>query len=277
MFKQTNSTCHFEERIYSRRSNLKNLLFKLFHYKVPCNYTRKKAFTLAEVLITLGIIGVVAAITIPSLISKYEKKQFITSLQKEFTVFNQALLEYSTDKGCNNNMACTGAYNTSDKNTTMNEIIPYLNINKACGTSNGCFYNGILKNLDNSPDANYYGDTNYAKFSLIDGAQVLLGVYSANCTTGNGRHINLSLDNGNICGDLWIDINGDKSPNTYGRDIFGFWILNNSTLYPCGGRLASNSTLIWNDSTTGVWSCYTTGKGYGCSGRIMEEGWQMNY
>lgn len=36
---------------------------------------RKRGFTLAEVLITLGIIGVIAAITIPMLIEAYIKKQ----------------------------------------------------------------------------------------------------------------------------------------------------------------------------------------------------------
>ena len=42
------------------------------------NFKRKPAFTLAEVLITLGIIGVVAAITIPNLITHYQKKQTVT-------------------------------------------------------------------------------------------------------------------------------------------------------------------------------------------------------
>ena len=37
-----------------------------------------KAFTLAEILITLGIIGVVAAMTIPTLITNYQKKQTVT-------------------------------------------------------------------------------------------------------------------------------------------------------------------------------------------------------
>lgn len=42
----------------------------------------KKAFTLAEVLITLGIVGVVAAITIPTLIAGYQKKEAVNALKK---------------------------------------------------------------------------------------------------------------------------------------------------------------------------------------------------
>ena len=51
---------------------------------------RRAAFTLAEVLITLGIIGVVAALTIPTLIANYKKKQAISKLQKNnFTVIQK--------------------------------------------------------------------------------------------------------------------------------------------------------------------------------------------
>ena len=51
----------------------------------------KKGFTLAEVLLTLGIIGVVAALTIPSLISHYHKKVVETRLAKFHSVINQAV------------------------------------------------------------------------------------------------------------------------------------------------------------------------------------------
>lgn len=57
----------------------------------------KKAFTLAEVLITLGIIGVVAALTIPTLVNNYRKKQFETGLKKEYSVLLQALDMYKQD------------------------------------------------------------------------------------------------------------------------------------------------------------------------------------
>ncbi len=52
----------------------------------------KKGFTLAEVLITLTIIGVVAAITIPSLISTIDidKRQAETTIKKTYTAFNDA-------------------------------------------------------------------------------------------------------------------------------------------------------------------------------------------
>lgn len=59
----------------------------------------KKAFTLSEVLITLGIIGVVAALTIPSVVNNYKKQQFRTGLKKEYSVLLQALDMYKEANG----------------------------------------------------------------------------------------------------------------------------------------------------------------------------------
>ena len=53
---------------------------------------RRVAFTLAEVLITLGIIGVVAALTIPTLMANHRKQVVVTRMQKFYTTFNQAIM-----------------------------------------------------------------------------------------------------------------------------------------------------------------------------------------
>ena len=55
------------------------------------NGSRSKAFTLAEVLITLGIIGVVAAMTLSAVVQKYRNHVVETRLQKFYTTFNQAI------------------------------------------------------------------------------------------------------------------------------------------------------------------------------------------
>lgn len=59
----------------------------------------KKGFTLAEVLITLGIIGVVAAMTIPTLIANHQKKQVEVKLQRFYSVMAQAIQRYETESG----------------------------------------------------------------------------------------------------------------------------------------------------------------------------------
>ena len=59
----------------------------------------RKGFTLAEVLITLGIIGVVAALTMPALISNYRKNVVVERLKKFYTVMNQAVLQATEEYG----------------------------------------------------------------------------------------------------------------------------------------------------------------------------------
>ena len=66
----------------------------------PSRFTRRKAaFTLAEVLITLGIIGIVAAMTLPALIQKNNNRVVETRLQKFYSAFNQAILMAEKDYG----------------------------------------------------------------------------------------------------------------------------------------------------------------------------------
>lgn len=57
------------------------------------------AFTMAEVLITLGVIGIVAAMTLPTVITKYRKQVTVTSLKKFYTVMAQAIEQSSLDNG----------------------------------------------------------------------------------------------------------------------------------------------------------------------------------
>ena len=63
---------------------------------------RKAAFTLAEVLVTLGIIGVVSAMTVPTLMQNYQRQSYVTQLHKVYNELSQALLRYQTDRNAIN-------------------------------------------------------------------------------------------------------------------------------------------------------------------------------
>lgn len=95
----------------------------------------KKGFTLAEVLITIGIIGVVAAMTMPVLIAAHRKHIVVTKLEKVYSVFNQAVrtsivehgdvTEWVIDCGNSNDVKCT----TEEALEWFNEYIgKYLQI-----------------------------------------------------------------------------------------------------------------------------------------------------
>ena len=65
----------------------------------PRNIDYSKAFTLAEVLITLGIIGVVAALTLPTLIANHRKKVVATQLKQSYSILYNAIKLSESDNG----------------------------------------------------------------------------------------------------------------------------------------------------------------------------------
>ncbi len=96
-----------------------------------CNgvYMKRFAFTLAEVLITLGIIGIIAALTIPGLIAGWQKKVVVNKLKHSYSVLSNALLQASQvhgdptewDWGDNNSLE-------NCKRMVHSYVTPYMNI-----------------------------------------------------------------------------------------------------------------------------------------------------
>ena len=76
------------------RNNVRDMKENMFHFS-----RKSAAFTLAEVLITLGIIGVVAAMTMPSLMQHYKRQQATARIKKFVSVINQALISAENDLG----------------------------------------------------------------------------------------------------------------------------------------------------------------------------------
>lgn len=183
---------------------------------------RDKAFTLAEVLITLGIIGIVAAMTLPTLIQKNNERATVTKVKKFYSVMNQALLLSIKDNGYVDEWSFlefdteTGS-NISDK--FVSYLKPYLKIIKDCGKNPGCIAPNNYKELDNSPFGNYNDSKSHYKMILADGSYLWIRRgYGTECQ---------SVDSWtkNVCGVIWTDINGKKQPNVIGKDVFVFFIL----------------------------------------------------
>src|SRR5574344_2249191 len=100
------------------------------------------AFTLAEVLITLGIIGVFAALTIPTLINNYEKQATVTRLKKAYSVLNQAVSLSEAENGrFSDNYTPVVSYGDSYHSAIENYLVKYIKINKNCRKSSekDCF------------------------------------------------------------------------------------------------------------------------------------------
>src|SRR5574344_1664148 len=144
---------------------------------------RKNAFTLAEVLITLGIIGVVAALTIPTLMQKTEERETVSKLKKEYTILTNA---YNLSKNDNGDASNWGTWDDDNNGSeiVLENFIPYFNVLKNCGiTESGCFATSY-KQLSGGIDPDYYNlDNKYgARVVLADGPAIVFDVSNSSST-----------------------------------------------------------------------------------------------
>lgn len=247
-------------------------------------------FTLAEVLITLGVIGVVAAITIPILINDYKKTQYVTALKKAYTEFNQALKLMAENNDSPDNLIGTDLFDPgTDNNTLGTELVKYFKLAKNCGinTGEGCFAANTNENYDGTSASNDQFDSYnwYYKFVTMDGIAFAVRNYAADGSSWADCDTNWSLSGvgpmSQTCGEIFIDVNGpQKGPNTLGRDTFRFFITNGrgALLYPSSGSDDNyyNYPRWWNNNNANICSSANV-SGWECPGRIMEKGWVMDY
>lgn len=230
-----------------------------------------KAFTLAEVLITLGIIGVVAALTIPTLISNYQKQVYVTRLQKGISVLNNGVRLMMADEGVDT--LDQVAANT-DCSTDGSDALIKMNPSES---ERACINNYFSK---------YFKIVNYNK--LAD-AEEFTQLKATTLHNGNSARIFVSLNFAGAYGFQtqdgmifypwsWglggigiIDVTGTAGPNEFGRDIF-FLSVNDYGYYSVYGVDS------WNkESSIDYCGDNAQGNGYACSARIMAEGWKMKY
>ncbi len=196
------------------------------------NRKNTKAFTLAEVLITLGIIGVVAAMTIPVLVQKHQEQENIVKLKKFYSTFSQAIEHAKVDYGEMSEWS-----DNEDKIAASVDWVhilkQYLNITKECTTTGdfSCFADNHAT-LSGAEDnwkrvGNWANVCGISNFVMSDGTAVRLAVYSPTCTYQN------SEGHTTVCGLVSVDLNGYKKPNVQGKDSFGFLLLKDK-LIPFG-------------------------------------------
>ena len=188
-------------------SNFSDTVFSRFTSHFSLN--RKAAFTLAEVLITLGIIGIVAAMTLPSLINEYKKKEVETRLAHTYSTMTQAFKLAEADNGesqyWTKNIA--GSSNISDMSIVDDFLtayfIPYLNFNTKIETIDGY---GLKKFGYDIRYFNGYQMNEMRITRLNNGVILFWGMFI-------GRQ--------GICAlHIVLDINGTKGPNRIGSDLF---------------------------------------------------------
>ena len=232
--------------------------------------SNRVAFTLAEVLITLGGIGIVAAMTIPTLVNNYQEKAFVVKLKQSYSIFSQALKLATAENGSVTSWDI-GTFGV-DAATTMegsvklyNILSPYLRKSKSCADEIGCFAGNYL-----TLDGGEYGfqpKTNnmYAKGILANGTSFAIA------SSGSGCNSIFPKGYDKLCGVIYVDLNSYKGPNQAGVDYFGFFITSKG-LQPIGlpefDGGSNNYVCLYNQ--------YEKGNGIGCTAWALANG-NMDY
>ena len=222
----------------------------------------KKAFTLSEVLITLGIIGVVAALTMPAVIANYQKQETISRLQKVYSVLSQAVKQAELNEG----EIKYWNFSLPPENFYKTYIKPYITVSQEFINSDPPFdisykcLNGRICNTCGS-----YSNKSVPKIILNDGSMIIFDFL------GNNYEVILT------------DINGYKKPNTWGKDMFAFSIQAEGGLRPYGlgaaipggsfGDKMDREAII---NSSNARACKKGKDGVWCAALIMMDGWQIN-
>ena len=223
---------------------------------------RRAAFTLAEVLITLGVIGVVAAMTIPTLIANYQEKQTVSQLTKAFAnisnAYQMAKIEYGELSGWG--FANNSIISDSDVDQEIKDEVNSANANLFFDKLSK--YLKVSERIDNS-DKKYRRDILGGSKNVLPGSTIL-ALTDGTCISG-GHISNYQCKSKDICGDFSIDINGVSTPpNEIGRDVFYFYVYG-SGIVPLGTVEDTNRSFeIYcdKDGTVGF-------NGYGCAAWVI--------
>lgn len=228
----------------------------------------KKGFTLSEVLITLGIVGVVAVLTIPAIMKNYRDKTYIAQLKKVYGQLSEATQTIITDEQSDNFYHTTGGVKQSCSN--INDGI--------CEKGAGYFLNKYLKIVHNNCAEGYKCiSNNYTNAA----GETVGGINDKSyCVqTANGATICTSYEPSvsgiadKACLSLIIDVNGPAKPNITGKDVFAVDIHNDGSIsdYYSGcsdGNKGCDPTLCNTDKTS-IFSAAC-----GCLNSVVEEGWK---
>lgn len=234
----------------------------------------KKGFTLSEVLITLGIIGIIAALTLPAIIKKYNELVTVTQLKKTYSELQQAIRMSEAYNGSFRDWDWT-----LDSATFANKyIMPYLGKKFS--------YLGYMNFICYGPNGVEQRPWTTAQYTYNN---KIIAFYIVLTKTGDINDIKYV--------NIYVDLNGKRGQSIMGKDVFMFTLFNytyfvggwNGTeLCPkgehyglylgdiggyWGGYCGTLEGILGEDTARG--NCTSTGNGTNCGLAIEKNGWEI--
>ncbi len=185
----------------------------------------QKGFTLSEILITLGIIGVVAAMTLPTVINNSRNKALETALKKNYSVIEQALNMYQAQNGERL------LPENSERGSVMSMLMNYMKSVQNCGMGShdpeSCIPNYGTGNENNSKVYKTFNGKTEMSLSSFDDGQFVINDGSLVLIENFNERVYIS-----------VDVNGfHKLPNRLGQDLFMFQLMKKTGyLLPMGAK-----------------------------------------
>jgi len=245
--------------------------FNEFCHPELCKVQHDKfGFTLAEVLITLGIIGVVAAITIPNMITNYQKRQTVTKLKKVYAELNQALKLSEVENDYPSSWDVEGKTHAEAFEQYIARYMKIINKQEYDKLS--------VKRLSGEPETKLaVVKANGIAFTTINGTQI----YVRN---------DAKVQAGKSIGSFLVDINGPARPNQFGKDIFqlympvthpeyGIYLYGQYSISGCTFPKLPNKDrnilISGSDDSCKTYACNKNARGVWCGALIMADGWEI--
>ncbi len=216
---------------------------------------KRNAFTMAEVLVTLMIIGVIASITMPALRKQADMQENVAGVKKAYSSLVQATSVLEQKYGDHKR------WRFDDTDASINKMLNYytsvMNTTRKCEVGfDGCWAQTTWLNGPDYGGTDGIGRFNSATFSTSDGMNYSIG----GLASGSGVNID-SAPEGSLA--FFVDVNGDKKPNKLGDDVFLFVMTKDRGLVPGG-------------IDVDVDACASTTEGLTCAARVLKEG-KINY
>lgn len=244
---------------------------------------KKRGFTLAEVMVAMALIGVIASLTIPTFISSSRNKANASKLATTVSSIENAFASMITEED-----AADLLETDFGRNLSSNSLSKYLKIYsfREGNSDNYTHYYGVETPFTALNGTGYTSSGANYSFQTKNGALLFFVRGGGSFTT-----YPIARDESTVRGlggsvatahsHLIIDVNGNAKPNIIGRDVFWYLVGADGVLYPSGSLNYSilnnlTNTNIWTNSSS-AYACTSEKKTTGCTARLVENNYEIDF